>query len=83
MVALVDSGSTSSFIDPSAIEKVDFTVTNQGPVQVTIANGNILLTHAMISSCSYSIQGHEFISDFRVLELQGYDIILGCDCMHL
>jgi hypothetical protein len=82
MVALVDTGSTTSFIDPSSIEKVDITVANHDPVQVTAANGNILWTHAMTPSCSYSIQGHAFTSDFRVLELQGYDVILGCDWIY-
>jgi hypothetical protein len=42
MVALVDTSNTASFIDPSSIEKVDIIVTNHDPVQVTIANGNIL-----------------------------------------
>jgi hypothetical protein len=28
-----------------------------------------------LSDLSYTIQGHQFNSDFRLLELQGYDII--------
>ena len=38
-----------------------------------------MLSETSCSACSYSIQGHEFISDFRLLELKGYDIILGAD----
>jgi hypothetical protein len=82
MVSLVDTGSTTSFIDPSVIEKTDLRVANHNPVQVTVANGNILWTHAITQSCSYCIQGHDFTSNFRVLELQGYDIILGCDWIY-
>jgi hypothetical protein len=36
----------------------------------------------MTPSYSYSIQGHQFISGLRVLELQGCDIILGCDWIY-
>jgi hypothetical protein len=79
LVALVDTGSTTSFMDPSVVEKSDIKVNNHDPLKVTVANENILWTHAMTSSCCYSIQKHEFTSDFRVLELQDYDIILGCE----
>jgi hypothetical protein len=69
LVALVDSGSTTSFIDPAVIEKSSITISNHDPEQVTVANGNVLWTHAMTTSCSYYIQGHDFNSAFRVLEL--------------
>jgi hypothetical protein len=36
----------------------------------------------MTTDCSYSIQGLQFNSAFRVLELLGYDIILGCDWIY-
>jgi hypothetical protein len=78
LVALVDSGSTTSFIDPAVIEKSSITISNHDPEQVTVANGSVLWTHAMTTSCSYYIQGHDFNSAFKVLELQGYDIILVC-----
>jgi hypothetical protein len=82
LVALVDSGSTSSFIDPTVIDKVKIEVENHDPVQVTVANGNSLWTHAITHNCFNSIHGHDFTSDFRVLELQGYDIILGCNLIY-
>jgi hypothetical protein len=78
LVALVDSGSTSSFIDPSVIDKVNIQA-NHDLVQVTVANGNTLWTHAIAHNCPYTIQGHAFTSDFLVLELHGYGIILGCN----
>jgi hypothetical protein len=36
----------------------------------------------MTTNCSYSIQSHQIQSTFRVLELHGYDIILGCDWLY-
>jgi hypothetical protein len=82
LVALVDNGSTSSFIDPALIERSGIVVSNHDLLKITIANGNVLWTHAMTTSCSYTIQGTDFTSAFRVLELQGYDIILGCDWIY-
>jgi RNase P subunit RPR2 len=44
LVALIDSGSTRTFIDPSVISKTNALVQNHNPVQVTVANGNTLWT---------------------------------------
>jgi hypothetical protein len=82
LVALVDTRSTSSFIDPTVIAKSSIQVTNHDPLKVTMANGNILWTQALTTNYLYTIQEHEFSSDFRILELQGYDIILGCDWLY-
>uniref|UniRef100_A0A0A9CDC9 Uncharacterized protein n=1 Tax=Arundo donax TaxID=35708 RepID=A0A0A9CDC9_ARUDO len=32
---------------------------------------------------TYSIQGHNFVSDFRLLEVQGYDMVLGADWIYI
>jgi hypothetical protein len=66
-------------MDPSVVVKANLPVQNHTPVQVTVANGNILWTQAVTTDCPYQIQGHQLKSDFRVLELAGYDLILGCD----
>jgi hypothetical protein len=66
-------------MDPSVVVKANLPVQNHTPVQVIVANGNILWTQAVTMNCPYQIQGHQFKSDFRVLELAGYGLILGCD----
>jgi hypothetical protein len=55
LVALVDTGSIASFIDPSVIEKSTIQIDNHDPLKVTVSNGNILWTHAITSNCSYTI----------------------------
>jgi hypothetical protein len=42
LVALVDSSSTTSFIGPTVIEKSSIPMSNNDPVKVTAANGNVL-----------------------------------------
>uniref|UniRef100_A0A0E0CZI5 Reverse transcriptase domain-containing protein n=1 Tax=Oryza meridionalis TaxID=40149 RepID=A0A0E0CZI5_9ORYZ len=36
----------------------------------------------LCSDISYSIQHHQFTSSFRLLDLKGYDVILGCDWIY-
>jgi hypothetical protein len=42
MVALIDSGSTTTFLDPSVIEKLGISVSHNKPKKVSVANGGIL-----------------------------------------
>jgi hypothetical protein len=41
-----------------------------------------MLSNTACADCSYAIQDHSFTSDFRLLEVQGYDIILGTDWLY-
>jgi hypothetical protein len=47
--------------------------------RVKVARGGYLDTSAIINFMSSVIQGATFSSDFKLLELKGHDIILGCD----
>jgi hypothetical protein len=42
-----------------------------------VAGGGTLSSTAMALNCQFAIQGHTFSTDFRILDLQGSDIILG------
>jgi hypothetical protein len=70
LIALIDSGSSATFIDPSVTVKGNLPVQNLELVEVT---------QAVTSGCQYSNQGHKCTTDFTVLDLEGYDLILGCD----
>ena len=78
-VALVDSGSDESFINAKFAVKTNCKITSVPRVNVAAANGKEMLSDTACLSCNYYIQGHEFTSNFRLLEVQGYDIILGAD----
>jgi hypothetical protein len=49
---------------------------------VAAASGKEMLSQSATLQCPYSIQGHQFKSDFRLLEVQGYDVILGADWIY-
>jgi hypothetical protein len=61
LLALIGSGSTSTFIDPTVIEKVGLSVNQTTPEKVTVANGGILWTRGVVSARSYIIQGCHFV----------------------
>jgi hypothetical protein len=82
VVALIDSGSTTTFLDPFVIEKDGISVSYNVPKKVTIANGGTLWTEGVVTTTPYIIQGHKFKSDFWVLQLSGYDMILERDWIY-
>lgn len=81
-IALVDTGSDASFINSTFAVKNKCQIANVYPLQVTAANGLRMNSTSACLSCKYDIQGHHFSSDFRLLEVKGYDIILGTDWIY-
>jgi hypothetical protein len=76
-IALADTGSTNTFMD------YNFALKNKIPMEKTnhrtvkVAGGGLLSSDAIAYNCTFSVQGHKFTANFRILELQGSDIILG------
>ncbi|KAJ1685411.1 hypothetical protein LUZ63_016801 [Rhynchospora breviuscula] len=77
--ALIDSGSTHSFVNPNILFSKSFQIFQTAPMSVVVTNGNKMMTDAECKSLKFSIQGNEFIKDMRVLDIKGYDLILGLD----
>ncbi|KAJ4733316.1 polyprotein [Rhynchospora pubera] len=77
--ALIDSGSTHSFVNPDVIHSQSFEVTKNTPMVVMVANGNKMVTDLECKGLKFTLQGHEFKKDMRVLDVKGYDLILGID----
>ena len=77
--ALVDTGSTTTFMTPHFANIAGCQLTPTRKLIVSVANGEKLSTEFMCSKCVYNIQGNKFTSYFHILKLKGYDIILGAD----
>ncbi|KAE8780368.1 RNA-directed DNA polymerase [Hordeum vulgare] len=77
--ALVDSGSTPTFVSPEMVAKLPVVPVPTPKVKVVVASGGILWNEFTSLNCPYEIQGHSFMDSFRVLKLKGYDMILGVD----
>ncbi|KAJ1686917.1 hypothetical protein LUZ63_018307 [Rhynchospora breviuscula] len=77
--ALLDSGSTHSFVHPDVITSLHIPVSHTNPMVVMVANGNKMVTDTKCDPLKFTIQGHEFHKEVRLLAVQGYDMILGLD----
>jgi Retroviral aspartyl protease len=77
--ALLDSGSTHSFVDPSVLLGYSCQISQTNPLIVMVANGDKMVTNSKCSALQFSLQGQSFIGDLRLLPIQGYDLILGLD----
>ncbi|KAJ1703813.1 hypothetical protein LUZ63_003592 [Rhynchospora breviuscula] len=77
--ALLDSGSTHSFVNPNVLQELECNLIQTAPMVVTVANGARMVTDLQCEALQFSIQGHTFEKDVRVLDVTGYDMILGLD----
>ncbi|KAJ4811165.1 polyprotein [Rhynchospora pubera] len=80
--ALIDTGSTHSFVNPSVLHNQGFRISKNTPMAVVVANGNKMITEAVCNALTFSIQGHDFTQDMRILDVKGYDVILGLDWLN-
>jgi hypothetical protein len=76
-IALSDTGSTNTFMEKSFAVRNNFPLTTITPRKVTVAGGGELCSSEMAQNCKFVIQGKTFCTNFRILDLQGSDIILG------
>ncbi|KAJ4745876.1 polyprotein [Rhynchospora pubera] len=79
ILALIDSGSTHSFIHPSIVHLNTIPIVPSPPMIVKTASGSKLLSELKCQTLTFTLQNHNFEGEFRVLEVQGYDVILGMD----
>jgi Reverse transcriptase (RNA-dependent DNA polymerase)/RNase H-like domain found in reverse transcriptase/Retroviral aspartyl protease/Retrotransposon gag protein len=77
--ALIDRGSTHSFINPMALQGQKCQVQETNPIVVMVANGEKMITDSKCTSLHFSIQGYDFEHELRLLPVRGYSMILGLD----
>lgn len=78
MLILLDSGSTHTFVNQALLPRIKLSADKLvEPLSVKVANGDQIQCIEMVPNLTWWIQGHNFTSPMRVLQLGGYDIILG------
>jgi hypothetical protein len=82
-VALADTGSTNTFLDHSFALKHNIPTKPAPRRTVTVAGGGILTSDAVALNQPFRINNTLFHADFRILKLQGADIILGVNWFKL
>jgi hypothetical protein len=79
LLMLVDSGSTHSFIGTSMDKRLGCPTVSIPVVQVKVAGGGLLQCDNMVQKFQWLINNHSFEAELRVVDLGGYDVVLGVD----
>jgi hypothetical protein len=83
MVILVDSGSSHSFVDLSLAQLLSGVSPTLRPVQVQVANGQIIKCDIELKQACWSIQNLNFVIGLKFLPLPYYGMILGIDWLEV
>jgi hypothetical protein len=75
--ALVDSGSTHTFIHDAMEHSLGLDIVHQPGLSVKVANGERLQSCGAYKATTITIQGESFVVDCYTLPLEGFDVILG------
>jgi hypothetical protein len=76
-MALIDTGSTNTFLDAHFAKGHQQHLIPIPHRKVLVAGGGELNCQSILPQCGYTIQGTTFTHDFHILPLKGYDVILG------
>lgn len=78
-VALLDSGSTSSFINQDLAVKASCQLLPVKPRTIVVAGGSKLLSTSVVPNCEFQMAKLKLSHNFKVLNLPSHDVILGFD----
>jgi hypothetical protein len=73
----VDSGSTHSFISLETASHLHLQPDYRPGIQVTVANGDCVASASICRGIHIFIDKEEFVLDFFVIPLTGYEMVLG------
>jgi hypothetical protein len=79
LIILVDSGSSHTFLNSVIASKPQVATTPIAPMSVKVANGELFSCQSEVKGFEFSIQGHTFTVDAKVLSMGAYDLVLGMD----
>jgi hypothetical protein len=78
-VALIDTGSTNTFIDTQFVKRAQLEVQATATQKVLVAGGGELHSAGCIPNCTFKINKTAFSHDCKLLDLKGYDMVLGAN----
>lgn len=76
---LVNSGSSASFVSQQLLPVLQGVQDMPRAIKVSVANGAELQCSKELLNCQWYTQGQTFSTNFKILPLGSYDVILGMD----
>ena len=83
LMALVDSGSTHTFIHDTVARRLGLDITHRPGLTVKVANGEQVISLGVCRATTVLIEGEPFTLDCYALPLEGFDVILGVQWLKL
>jgi hypothetical protein len=77
LTALVDSGSTHLFLSVEAVSRLHVLPIHRQGLRVTVANDDQVASDEVCKVVRFVIDIEEFVLDFYVIPLVGFDMVLG------
>lgn len=77
LIMLVDSLSTHNFLSEGVAKALRLQCRQHYQMGVIVANGEKVKTRGKCQKLQWTCEGHQFATDFMVLLVKGYDVILG------
>jgi hypothetical protein len=77
LVALVDTGSTHTFIKEGLLSHLGLEVTPQDGLTIKVANGEWVTSGGVCRAAAMTMGSEQFHVNFYALPLDGFDIVLG------
>ncbi|XP_074298103.1 uncharacterized protein LOC141628919 [Silene latifolia] len=74
---LIDSGSTHNFLDEEVAKKLGCRISGTYPLEVSVANGDKIMTTKVCRKFKWQLHGVEFSADVMVVPLGGCEMVLG------
>ncbi len=79
LTILIDTGSTHSFMDLQMARNLKAQLVIATPLIVTVVNGQKVLSKLQCPRFFWTMQGHRFQADLRIIRLEGSSVVLGID----
>ncbi|MCF6818978.1 hypothetical protein L3H38_11060, partial [Corynebacterium sp. MC-19] len=79
MYALIDPGSTLSFISPLVACTINMPSEPIEPVEVATPVGNSIIVNRVYKSCPVRVCDHSTQADLIELDMTDFDVIIGMD----
>jgi hypothetical protein len=83
ILIIVYPGSSHTFISSALATKLSGASALENLLQVKEANGTSIYCDSQFKSAKWELQGCEFCSDFKVISLQHFDVVLGYDWLEM
>lgn len=79
VIALVDSGSTHSFVNPEIVKQAGYNSVPTKPMEITVSDDGKIYCQHKCDDMLWVMQGRKFQFDLKVLKVGSYDLLLGGD----